>query len=457
MMKRIVLLGIAMATAWFGYFLLTQPDATIPSKPRVQKKTPLIEKPSGKTSTSNSTQTPPKVDFPHLNKAEDFLRSGNLKRALRFFEKHLNENTPNSALKKRIAIVYHNFAADLMNDGHLGRSLDAAARGLELEPSSLALKKLRSLILSRLAKEEPLEEQKKTYLNEALEDHPTNLSALLQRAEMAEEENDLETALALYEKAAQSDTDITGLETKISRLKRSFNVEKDFTTIEHHHFVARFEGYAQERLAWVALNVLEKAYFTINERLHLEPDEKITVVIYTGDQFRSALNVPDWSGGIYDGKIRIREGDLLAQQNKLQDILYHEYTHALLASHAGPRIPTWFNEGMAQLMEPGYSERTSKDQMTQLFQGAAQQGVLFTPTQLSGSFLSIENPQIVQLAYAQSASWTEALVKRQGYFGTSQLIRHFSESQNFTTSFEERFFISLNGFFKRWQQSQGLE
>ena len=436
------------------YFALSDTDThtdtgpTNPSPPEQESIAPP-QKVELSGAPSNQPEASPQTSR-ELDKAETFLRNGNLKRALRFFEKHLEQHAADENLKKRIAIIYHNYAAELFNHQEFHDALDAANRGLELEPSSRPLLKLRSILRSRLAQEQSDLDEKINLLEAALADDDNNISALLQRAEAAETMNELDDALSLYQQIAQKNAQVTGLDSKIARLQQSASVEKEFTTVEHHHFIARFEGYAQERLAWIALNVLEKAYFSINERLHMEPKEKITVVIYTGEQFRTALNVPDWSGGIYDGKIRIREGDLLTQQDKLRDVLYHEYTHALLSHHAGPTIPTWLNEGMAQLMEPSYSTRSDHTGRARLFHAAHAQDALFSPQDLTGSFLSIQDPQVVRLAYAQSVSWTESLVKRQGYFGVAEFVRHFATSKQFERSFQDKFHISMDRFFDVW-------
>ncbi len=387
------------------------------------------------------------------DKAEDFLRKGNLYRALFFYEKRLELQEADKNLLKRIAIIYHNHAAALYKDEDHDAALEATARGLELHPEYDALHRLRSMILLALAKTSDDLDEKKSLVAMALQENEDHVPSLFLAGEIAEQENRIKDALGYYQRAFQASPQIGGLKKKIAKLQKSAHVEEDFVHIEHNHFIARFEGYAQEQLAWIALNILEKAYFTVNERLRSQPDEKITVVIYTGAQFREALNVPDWSGGIYDGKIRIREGDLLEEHNRLRDLLYHEYTHALLATTVGRGLPAWFNEGVAQIMEPGHHQRRKDNKNQKLLRHARDRGALFTPAQLHDSFLKMENPQVVELAYGQSASWVETMVDTQGYYGVSQLLEELGGNKNFPQMFEQTFHIKLETFVHNWQQS----
>jgi tetratricopeptide (TPR) repeat protein len=440
-----------------GLFILSDTILNQPTHFKISPKAP-----SASHHTEGQSPTPEgKVAAPQKmteaerlrNKAEDFLRHGNLYRALFFFEKHLELQNADSDLLKRIAIVYHNHAAALYKDEDHDSALEAATRGLEIDPQYNALHKLRAMIFLALAKADDDLETKKDRIEMALQDNEEHVPSLLLAGEIAEQENHIEEALDYFQRAFRVSPQIRGLEKKIAKLQKSALVEEDFVHVEHNHFIARFEGYAQEKLAWIALNILEKAFFIVNERLGSQPNEKITVVIYTGDQFREALNVPDWSGGIYDGKIRIREGDLLQEHNRLRDILYHEYTHALLATTVSRALPTWFNEGIAQIMEPGHHDRRKNNQNRNRLRQARDNNALFTQAQLHGSFLKIENPQIVDLAYGQSVSWVEAMVDTQGYYGLSKLLEELRQEPNFNRAFEKTFHIKLETFVLNWKSS----
>jgi hypothetical protein len=66
--------------------------------------------------------------------------------------------------------------------------------------------------------------------------------------------------------------------------------------------------------------------------------------------FRDVTQAPDWSGGLFDGRvIRIPVGGLSSVEEAagLLNILTHEMTHAFLYRMAPEGLPLWFNEGLA--------------------------------------------------------------------------------------------------------------
>jgi hypothetical protein len=208
--------------------------------------------------------------------------------------------------------------------------------------------------------------------------------------------------------------------------------------------VARFEGYAQEQLAWTALDELEEAYFSVGRALDVFPREPITVIIYTGDQYKRAVNVPDWSSGVFDGKIRIAEGQIAAERGQLRAILRHEYTHAVLATLNVP-LPTWVNEGLAE-----HFEGSDVEQSTQLCARAKEQGVVLTYAEVAGPFITIQDRTRAQLAYAAATSMIGALVASRGAYSLVTFASHLKRGEAFDSSFRDTFAVTPEQHFQRW-------
>jgi hypothetical protein len=97
------------------------------------------------------------------------------------------------------------------------------------------------------------------------------------------------------------------------------------------------------------LELLDKAFNILHERLGEYPRDEIKVILYSKPAFRDITQAPDWAGGSYDGKIRIPVGGLTTAEEAtgLQNILVHEMTHAFLFRMAPAGLPLWFNEGLA--------------------------------------------------------------------------------------------------------------
>ena len=83
------------------------------------------------------------------------------------------------------------------------------------------------------------------------------------------------------------------------------------------------------------------------------PTSNIEVILYGREVFDSVVPYsPKWATALYDGRIRIPINNSNYNIKKLRKTLRHELFHAFLAEQVDRRkIPTWFNEGLAQLAE----------------------------------------------------------------------------------------------------------
>jgi hypothetical protein len=101
----------------------------------------------------------------------------------------------------------------------------------------------------------------------------------------------------------------------------------------------------------VLLAALERAYADLVQDLGSGPAEKVTVVVYAERDWRLATQAPDWSGGLFDGTVRVPAQGLTGVTPALLSVLKHEMTHAFVHARTRGRAPTWLHEGLAQLEE----------------------------------------------------------------------------------------------------------
>jgi hypothetical protein len=260
--------------------------------------------------------------------------------------------------------------------------------------------------------------------------------ALVDLALLLEKQNEPGEAAAMADRAATLAADQPGLSALRERLQKVASVEGTFKSARHSHFVARFEGYGEERLAWGALDTLEQAWFSVGKALDLYPRDPITVVIYTGAQYRTATAAPDWSTGLFDGKIRIREGLLAADKGTLDDTLVHEYVHAAL--HTLPvTVPSWFHEGLAQHFE---ARRTAPSRVLDQT-GVAPRAHLDMP------FTRLPPPD-VGAAYATAHAIVERMVERRGAWGLNQLIGELKGGRDFDEAVRRSFAVDVDALYR---------
>lgn len=228
-------------------------------------------------------------------------------------------------------------------------------------------------------------------------------------AEIAAQQGDFPAALEEIDKAlrlAPQDKDILAYKEKLTK---EWQIEEKMNKNYGGNFTVTFEGGGGE-LGNAALTALEEAYVDLGSRFQLWPRQKTEVILYGNRDFKSLTNAPDWSGGLYDGKIRIPVGGLTGMNENLRRILYHEYAHVLIRALARNHVPLWFNEGLAQWA----AGETTAHLEERLAQG--EKIIPFSRFEKSFDGLS---PAEVSLAYGQSLSLTNFLID---YFGEAQIV-----------------------------------
>lgn len=265
-------------------------------------------------------------------------------------------------------------------------------------------------------------------------------------AEIAAQQGDFPLAFDEIEKAltlAPRDKETLALKEKLAK---EWQIEEKMNKNFGGNFTVTFEGGGDE-LGSATLAVLEAAYVDLGGRFQLWPTEKTEVILYGNRDFKSLTNAPDWSGGLFDGKIRIPVGGLTGMNENLRRILYHEYAHVLIRALARNHVPFWLNEGLAQW--------AAGETTAHLEQRLAQGEKLLPFDRLEKSFADLSGTE-ASLAYAQSLSLTNFLVER---FGEAQIIavlQRLGNGMNFQVAAAEILAPwdgSFNGLVQAWQET----
>lgn len=187
-------------------------------------------------------------------------------------------------------------------------------------------------------------------LQEALGQFPDNPGLLRLSADLAALEGDLQLAVSQIQEAVRLQPDDEGLQVRQQQLEAEEELYRTFLTDATAHFESRYDPADAEMVQWIPdLQAdLEDAWAEVVEGLGIQPQQRILVMWLDPERYR--WRAPDWSSGLYDGRVRIVIDDYPAEREAIRRTLRHELTHAVLHT-VGTRIPTWLHEGMAQLME----------------------------------------------------------------------------------------------------------
>jgi tetratricopeptide (TPR) repeat protein len=242
-------------------------------------------------------------------------------------------------------------------------------------------------------------------LQRAVELEPGLVQAQLLLGELAYRQGDLSLAIRSYERALAEAPGNLEQAARVAEWKKEAALHHGFEERRDDRFTVLFEGQAEEPLAVRATTVLDGAFRRIGRALGQYPSDPITVILYTQKQFRDITRAPDWSDGLFDGRIRLPVHGALQDVSTFDRVLTHELTHAIVHSLAARGVPVWLHEGLAMYFEPRDISAAQKR--------VAASRVFIPLGELETSFTHLEL-QEATLAYDESLLAVQAVMKRIG-------------------------------------------
>lgn len=190
-------------------------------------------------------------------------------------------------------------------------------------------------------------------LGKALELQPAFTSAAALLGEIDYREGEMDAAIRVYESALKHEPANTEIRARLEAWRKEGALND---TLEHWNdkrFSLVFEGQANGALGKRAFGVLDAAYQRIGAAIGAYPSGRITVTLYSRDQFRDITHLPAWADGAFDGTIRIPVQGAAQNLVEFDRVLAHELTHAMVHNLANRGVPAWLHEGLASYFEPG--------------------------------------------------------------------------------------------------------
>lgn len=284
-------------------------------------------------------------------------------------------------------------------------------------------------------------------LNRAAELDPRRSTVYQLLGELAYRRDDIESAVVSWKKAAELDPSNAAVRARLERIQREQRTEKDFNRDVTSHFLIKYEGREKIEAGRIVLRILEDAYGEIGRALSYYPSAEIQVILYSGRQFREVTEAPGWSGGIFDGKIRIPIGGIEEETPGLRRLLYHEYTHAAVRSLT-PRVPTWLNEGLAQYFEGREIDQEQRETLKSI----AQAGKLPSLKHLEGSFTGLSGSQAAY-AYLFSLSAVSFLVDEHGLYRIKGMLDELAGGADTGKALSSAYSLSCEEVDRAWKRS----
>lgn len=271
----------------------------------------------------------------------------------------------------------------------------------------------------------------------ALQIDPALTPASLVLGTLRYEAGDLDGAIQAYEAALVRAPGQAEIQSRLDEWTKEHALHGGFLQAQGSHFTVLFDGPAVEELAQRAVVILEGAYLATGAALQRYPLEPVTVVLYTQQRFRDITRSPEWSAGMFDGRIRVPVRGALDAPGELERVLTHEFAHAVVRGVAPRGVPAWLNEGLAVVLEAHGLEGARRDAR------AARMPIPLD--RLRESFAGL-SPADVTLAYAESALAVQAIIERAGAPALMDLLSDLASGASFDAAFNARIQVPYSDF-----------
>ncbi|MEP6535537.1 MAG: hypothetical protein ABJF23_09485 [Bryobacteraceae bacterium] len=221
-----------------------------------------------------------------------------------------------------------------------------------------------------------------------------------------------------YLKEAEQLKPDRAVEQMIARLAKEVAGDKSGDRLLGDRFLLRYEGGVLDTdVARNMVTILEEEYRRVSAILGCQSEDKIVTVVQSPQSYRASTDAAEWSGGQFDGKIRIPVSETRSLNPETRRVFAHEIVHACLASMG--QWPSWLHEGLAQKL----SGDTLKPAHAAMLRAAIRQGTLPKLENMSQNWSRMSTMHAT-IAYAYALSAVDLLMEQYKAYGIQNIFRN---------------------------------
>jgi len=209
-----------------------------------------------------------------------------------------------------------------------------------------------------------------------------------------------------------------GLQSLYSRVERETKGDQSNERLYGMRVLLRYESPAVSAdTARQMAAVLDEELTRISSELGCSADERMVAIAQSNEAYRKTTGAAEWSGGQFDGRIRVPvfEGKNLGAE--LRRTLAHETAHACLTMLG--QWPAWLHEGIAQKV----SGDTVSPAARQKIAAMIREGKLPALDQLGQNWGRMSTEQ-AGAAYAMALAAVDIFCKDYAAYGLRNLLRN---------------------------------
>jgi tetratricopeptide (TPR) repeat protein len=378
----------------------------------------------------------------------ELIRQGQFEQAVDLLEQAHRKVPNNRVVRDNLALSYLGLGTRQIEAGRYEAAAETLRKGRRYATDDARFRFFRGLALFQSGRHQEAESE----LNEAraMEENPETLHLL---GKVYYASGRLEQAIEVWREALETGGWNAELAAMVDRTWEELRVEQTMKSEVGSNFVISYDGRAHPEMGVQVLEVLEAAYNEIGRDLDFYPQVQIPVLLYTQRDFSELTGSPDWSGGLYDGKIRIPVGGVSGMNAQLRAVLYHEYVHVVVRYLTSGRCPVWLNEGLAEV-----AGRQHQDTPLDRLRRGLSRNTLIPFERLESSFEGLPSDQ-AELAYQQSYSLVHYMLDQFHWYKMAELLRALGEGKSIARAVDQvlgEFAVDYAGLQAAWRRQAGV-
>jgi hypothetical protein len=244
-----------------------------------------------------------------------------------------------------------------------------------------------------------------------------------------------ETRIALdYLRESQRLHEDLSVQRLIAKLEKEQSSDKSGEKLYGNRFLLRYEGGNLDAdVARAMVATLEQEFSRIASQLGCRTDERIVAIVQSWPAYRATTGAAEWSGGQFDGKIRIPVANSKSLDDRTRQVFAHELVHACLSNMGS--WPAWLHEGMAQKLSGEIMTPGMRSNLRALMR--ANKVPRLENMSQSWSRLSAQH---AAAAYAVSFEAVDLMMEMYANFGIANVLRNPAMLPQVTAALDKRLF-----------------
>ncbi len=352
--------------------------------------------------------------------ARELLQRGEFEKGIEQLREAYQLFPLNPTFKRSLAEGYAAFGHHLYKQKRYEQADESFSKTLELYPEDVGTITMRGICNFHLKKYDVARYE----LELAKTRKPGSVEVLYFLGLVEIDTDHIPQALELLEQAVKLAPGRKEIADLLVKTRKENTVESGMDRGHSSRFDLTYDPGVDSTFARSILSVLESAANVIGAELGLFPEARIPVRIYKRADYKTVTDSPDWSGGFYDGKIRLPFGVMNEVTPGIRGILFHEYAHVVVFELTRGNCPLWLNEGIAEMFgRTQYNRALPKIDKSKL--------VGFKKLETSFKDFSTAN---ATLAYQQSYSLVNYLVETYGWHRVKQILTGLGGGLSFDES-----------------------